>query len=158
MNKRIVIILALVCVGAAVTYFLTTELTDSKFVHGTTAAQRGEPTKQAEELSKIERDYAFPQKTEFVEKMRKELADIQGELTRYSAQITRGDGPVKVDEQEALNTAQEKWSVTQKRLDLAERATESNWFELNQDFKTSYTALKASVQETRRKTNDKNVS
>lgn len=151
-------IFVIIVAGIAVSYILTREYADTEFTHVLTARQRADAASHAAETAQIERNYVYPQKTEFVDKMRKELAEMQGVLTQFSAQIANGDGPVNVDEQKTLDAARENWSETERHLDLAERATETTWFALNRDFRKSYAALKVSIHETRRKLSGKSES
>jgi hypothetical protein len=57
----------------------------------------------------LTQDYAYAQKAEFVDKMKKELAEIQEELDRLSAKVERSSGEAKVDAKTRLDAVRGKW-------------------------------------------------
>lgn len=109
-------------------------------------------TKQAAQAM---RDYAYAEKTEFVDKMRKELVSTQEELDRLSAKVESSGGAVKTDAKARLETVREKWTQAKKQLDRAETATASDWEDVKSGFKQSYTDLKDSSDKTRQWLSDK---
>jgi chromosome segregation ATPase len=109
-------------------------------------------TKQAAQAM---RDYAYAEKTEFVDKMKKELVSTQEELDRLSAKVESAGGAVKTDAKAKLETVREKWTQAKKQLDRAETATASDWDDVKNGFKQSYADLKDSSDKTRQWLSDK---
>jgi len=61
------------------------------------AAQLDKAKLETKEAAQSMREYAYAEKAEFVNKMQKELVDIQGELDRLGAKVDRASGAAKVD-------------------------------------------------------------
>ena len=87
--------------------------------------------------------------------MRKDLAEIDEELTRLSAKVERVDGAAKAEAQHKLELLREKWTQTKDRLGQAEMATESGWEDLKSRFSESYDGLRGSVEDSRSWLSDK---
>ena len=100
-------------------------------------------------------DYAYAEKTEFVDKMRRELVGTQEELDRLSAKVESAGGAAKTDAKAKLETVREKWTQAKKQLDRAATATASDWEDVKNGFKQSYTDLKDSSDKTRQWLSDK---
>ena len=101
------------------------------------------------------RDYAYAEKTEFVDRMGKELVSIQEELDRLGTKVDSASGAAKADAKVKLQTARDKWAQAKKQLDRAESATESTWDDVKSGFKQSYTDLQDSFAKTRQWLSDK---
>jgi Arc/MetJ family transcription regulator len=119
------------------------------------AAQLDKAKLETKEAAQSMREYAYAEKAEFVNKMKKELVDIQGELDRLGAKVDRASGAAKADAKVKLATVREKWTQTKQQLDRAETATASNWDEVKNGFKQSYADLKNSFEKTRQWLSDK---
>jgi hypothetical protein len=119
------------------------------------AAQLDKAKLETREAAQSMREYAYAEKTEFVNKMKKELVAIQGELDRLGAKVDGASGAAKADAKVKLATVREKWTQTKQRLDRAETATASNWDEVKNGFKQSYADLKNSFETTRQWLSDK---
>jgi len=100
-------------------------------------------------------DYTYAQKAEFVDKMKKELVEIQEELDRLSAKVDRSSGAAKADARTKLEAVREKWAQAKKQLDQAESATDSTWDDVKGGFKKSYGELMDSFEKTRQWLSDK---
>jgi len=110
---------------------------------------------ETKEAAQAVHDYAYAEKAAFVAKMKSGLAEIQVELDRLSAKVERSSGAVKADAKSKLAEAREKWAQAKKQLDLAERATESNWGEFKDAFNRSYGELTDSFNTARQWLSDK---
>ena len=87
--------------------------------------------------------------------MRRELVSTQEELDRLSAKVESAGGAVKTDAKAKLETVREKWTQAKKQLDRAETGTASDWEDVKNGFKQSYTDLKDSSDKTRQWLSDK---
>ena len=94
-------------------------------------------------------DYAFAQKAEFVEKMKKDLVGVQEEVDRLAAKVDKSDDSAKADAKSRLEVVRAKWLQAKKQLDAAESATESTWDDMKASVQTSYGELKDSFDTTR---------
>jgi chromosome segregation ATPase len=119
------------------------------------AAQLDKAKTETKEAAQAVQDYAYAQKTEFVEKMKKELVEIQEELDRLSAKVERSSAAAKADAKVKLEAVREKWAQAKKQLDQAESATESTWDDVKGGFKKLYGELKDSFDKTRQWLSDK---
>jgi peptidoglycan hydrolase CwlO-like protein len=100
-------------------------------------------------------DYTYAQKAEFVDKMKKELVQIQEELDQLSAKVDRSSGAAKADAKTQLDAVRDKLTQAKKQLDQAESATESTWDDVKGGFKKIYGELKDSFEKTRQWLSDK---
>jgi Skp family chaperone for outer membrane proteins len=121
----------------------------------TAAAHLDRAKAETKEAAQAMRDYAYAEKTEFADKMKKELVSIQEELDRLGAKVDRASGAAKADAKVKLETVREKWAQAKKQLDQAESATESSWDDVKNGFKQSYVDLKDSFAKTRQWLSDK---
>ena len=118
--------------------------------HRENAAEQLDKAKtETKEAAQAKQDYAYAQKAEFVDKMKKELVDIQEELDRLSAKVERSSGAAKADAKAKLEVVREKWAQAKKQLDQAESATESTWNDMKDGFKKLYSELRESFDKTR---------
>ena len=119
------------------------------------AAQLDRAKAETKQAAQAMRDYAYAEKTEFVDKMRRELVGTQEELDRLSAKVESAGGAAKTDAKAKLETVREKWTLAKKQLDRAETGTASDWEDVKNGFKQSYTDLKDSSDKTRQWLSDK---
>jgi hypothetical protein len=122
---------------------------------GESAVARDRARTETEEAAHAMQDYAYAQKVEFVDEMRKELVDIQEELDRLSAKVERSSGAAKAEARTQLDAVREKWAQAKKQLDQAESATESTWDDVMGAFKKSYGELEDAIVKTRQWLSDK---
>jgi hypothetical protein len=109
-------------------------------------------TKQAAQAM---RNYAYAEKAEFVDKTKKDLVSIQEELDRLGAKVDKASDAAKADAKVRLATVRENWTQAKKQLDRAETATASDWDDVKNGFKQSYSNLNDSVEKTRQWLSDK---
>ena len=105
---------------------------------------------QTKEATEAIADYAYAQKSEFVDRMAGELRDIEKELDELAAKVDQSSDEASSDAKARLQTAREKWTEAKQRLDQAERATESDWDEVMRSFDASWSALQDDVGKARR--------
>jgi gas vesicle protein len=95
------------------------------------------------------RDYVYAEKTEFVDAMKKDLAAIEADLDRLSAEVEQSRGEARAKAKLELEAARKKWAEAKAQLDAAEAATEDTWEDVKRGFKKSYGELKESIAEAR---------
>jgi hypothetical protein len=122
---------------------------------GSAAVHLEKAKAETKEAAQAMRDYAYAEKTEFVDRMGKELVSIQEELDRLGAKVDKASGAAKADAKVKLQTARDKWTQAKRQLDQAETATESSWDDVKTGFKQSYTDLQDSFAKTRQGLSDK---
>ena len=115
----------------------------------TAEAQLDKAKTETKEAAQAVQDYAYAQKAEFVDNMKKELVEIQEELDRLSAKVDRSSAAAKADAKAKLEAVREKWAQAKKQLDQAESATESTWNDVKGGFKKLYGELRDSFDKTR---------
>ena len=119
------------------------------------AAQLDRAKTEAKEAGQAIRDYAYAERSEFVDTMKTRLVELQAELDRLSAEIDRAGDAVKADAKIKLDAVREKWARAQEQLAQAERATELNWNAVKDGFKQSYSDLGDAFNDTRQWLSDK---
>jgi hypothetical protein len=155
MRNTILLIVVALVVGVAAGYILSNRESASKLTRDLTVMPPDKAESEVKETTQLARNYAYPQKAEFVDKTKKELVEIMEELDQLSARVERSNATVKDDAKTRLDAVREKWAQAEKQLDLAESATESSWYNVNRGFRKSYGELKDSVEETRQWLSDK---
>jgi archaellum component FlaC len=121
----------------------------------TAAAKLDKAKTETKEAARAMQDYAFAQKSELIDKMNKELTGIQEELDRLSTKVDNSSDTAKAEAKAKVDEVRGKYTRVKKQLDQAKNATESNWNEVKDGFKTSYGELKDSVDKTRQWLSDK---
>jgi Arc/MetJ family transcription regulator len=121
----------------------------------TAAAHLDKAKAETKQAAQAMRDYAYAEKAEFVDKMKKDLVGMQEELDRLGAKVDKASGAAKADAKVKLGTVRENWTQAKKQLDRAETATASDWDDVKNGFKQSYSNLKDSVEKTRQWLSDK---
>lgn len=112
-------------------------------------------TAETKQAAQAIRDYAYAEKTEFVDGMMKFLVSTQEEMDRLSARVERAGGAVKTEAKAKLDSLRVKWTAANKQLDRAKTATASDWEDVKNGFKQSYADLKDSFDGTRQWLSDK---
>ena len=95
------------------------------------------------------KDYTFAQKTEFTDKMRTQLAEINLELDQLAAKIEKSSDAAKAEAQPKLQVLREKADQLKKQLDEAGNATESTWETVKATSKKGYAELKEGFSQAR---------
>ncbi len=116
---------------------------------GTVAVKREKLKTETKEAGRAMQDYAYAEKTRFVNEMKRELGNIQKELDRLSAKVERSSGAVKVDAKAKLKVVQDQSFQAKRQLEQSENATESSWDDMKSGFYKSYGMLKNSLNQTR---------
>lgn len=101
------------------------------------------------------RDYAYAERSEFVDKMKKDMVGTQEELDRLGAKVDSANDAAKADAKVKLAAVREKWSQAKKQLERAESATASDWDDVKNGFKQSYIDLKITFNQTRQWLSDR---
>jgi hypothetical protein len=122
---------------------------------GTAAVQLDKAKAETREAAQAVQDYAYAQKAEFVDKMKRDLVEIQGELDQLSAKVDKSRGAAKAGAKTKLESVREKWAQAKKHLDQAESATESTWDDVKNGTKKAYNELKDGFQQARQWVSDK---
>ena len=122
---------------------------------GAAAVQLDKAKTETKQAAQAMRDYAYAEKAEFVDSMKKELVSIQEELDRLGTKADKASGAAKDDAKVKLQAARDKWAQAKKQLDQAETATASNWDDVKTGFKQSYADLQDSFTKTRQWLSDK---
>jgi len=73
------------------------------------------------------KDYTYAQKTEFVETMQGQLAEINRDLDQLSAKIEKANDAAKAEAQPKLQALRDQADKLNQQLDKAKDATESTW-------------------------------
>jgi hypothetical protein len=123
--------------------------------HALTALQRERAENQTIIQNSIMRNYTFAQKSEFVDNMKKELFEIQKELDLFSATVDNSEASAKIERKSSLDATFVKLAGTRQQLNNAEKANESNWYNVNNRFRSLFVELKDSVEKTRLQMNEK---
>lgn len=116
---------------------------------GSAEEPRDKAKAETKEAAQALRDYAYAEKTEFVDEMKKDLAAAQADLDRLAAEVERSRGKAKADAKLELDAAREKWTQAKAQLDAAENATEETWDDVKGGFKKSYGELEGSIANAR---------
>lgn len=105
-----------------------------------------EETKDAARTAK---EYAYAQKSEFAEKMRRELDKLNQEMDALGDKIESSTSTTKDEAKTRLQALREKKDELAKRLDRVSEANEGTWDEFKAGFKQGYEDTKKSVNEAR---------
>ena len=110
---------------------------------------------ETKEAARAMQDYAYAQKAEFIDQMKKELVEIQAEIGLLSDKVDQSSGAAKAEAENALGAVRAKSAEVKARLDKAEGATEATWNDAKGELQKSYGDLKDSVDKTRQWLSDK---
>lgn len=140
--------------------FIITLLFISAFAVGCdkepTASQQIENVKtEAKEAAQNMKDYTFAQKSEFVEKMQGQLAELNRDLDQLAAKIEKSSDAVKAEAKPKLQTLRDQTAKLNTQLDEAKNATESTWNSVKSGFKKAYEASKDGFTQARQWVSDK---
>ena len=121
----------------------------------TATARLDEAKTATQEAGQSMQDYTYAQKTEFVDSMKKELAQMQEEMDRLSAKVASSSTATKDAAKTQLDAVREKWAQAKAQLDQAGNSTESTWDDVKGGFNQSYSELKDSFNEARQWLSDR---
>jgi hypothetical protein len=109
-------------------------------------------TKQAAQDLK---DYTFAQKTEFTEKLKSQLAEINQDLDLLAAKIEKASDAAKAEAKPKLQALREKADELGKQLDEARNATEPTWENVKANSKKAFDEFKNGFNQARQWGSDK---
>lgn len=112
-------------------------------------------TQEAKAAAEEMKDYTYAQKDEFVENMRKQLAEINRDLDQLSAKVEKAGDAAKTEAKPKLEALRAQTARLTNQLDDARSATESAWEEVKTGFKKGYGELKDGFNEARQWVSDK---
>ena len=110
---------------------------------------------KATEAAQDMKDYTYAQKTEFVETMQGQLAEINRDLDQLSAKIEKANDAAKAEAKPKLQALRDQATKLNQQLDVAKNATESTWDSVKGGFKKAYEASKEGFQQARQWVSDK---
>lgn len=115
-----------------------------------TASTRLDKAKQeTKEAAQATKDYVYAQKTEFVEAMRAELAELNKQMDELAVKVENSTGAAKEEAKAKLQALRERTASLNQKLDEVGNATESTWEEVKAGFKKAYEETKKSFNEAR---------
>lgn len=123
--------------------------------HEATAKQMDKVKAETKEAAQDMKDYTYAQKTEFVEKMNGQLAEINRDLDQLSAKIEKANDAAKAEAKPKLQALRDQADILNQQLDKAKNATESTWDDVKAGSKKAYNDLKDSFQQARQWVSDK---
>ncbi len=121
----------------------------------TTSQQLDKIKTETKEVAQDMKDYTFAQKGEFVEKMQRQLAEINRELDQLSARIEKSSDAVKADARPKHQALREQTTKFSKQLDEVKDASESTWDSVKAGTRKAYDSLKEGFQQSRQWVSDK---
>ena len=89
-----------------------------------------------------EQDYTYAQKTEFTEKLKSQLAEINRDLDQLAARIESSSAAVKAGAEPKLQALREQAAKLNTQIEEANNATESTWDSVKAGSKKAYGELK----------------
>jgi len=120
-----------------------------------TAEQLDKVQTKATEAAQDMKDYTYAQKTEFVEKMQGQLAEINRDLDQLSAKIEKANDTAKAEAKPKLQALRDQADKLNQQLDKAKNATESTWDDIKAGSKKAYNELKDGFQQARQWVSEK---
>jgi chromosome segregation ATPase len=120
-----------------------------------TAKQFDKVKAETKEAVQDMKDYTYAQKTEFVDKMQGQLAEINRDLDQLSAKIEKANDTAKAEAKPKLQALRDQADKLNQQLDKAKNATESTWDDIKAGSKKAYNELKDGFQQARQWVSDK---
>ena len=102
-----------------------------------------------------EQDYTYAQKSEFTEKLRTQLTEINRDLDELAAKIEKSSDAVKAEAKPKLESLRQQTAGLNKHLDEAKNATETTWDSVKATSKLAFNDLKEGFQKARQWVSDK---
>jgi cytochrome c556 len=121
----------------------------------TTSQQLDKVQVETKQAAQDMKDYTYAQKTEFVEKMQGQLAEINRDLDTLSAKIEKANDTAKAEAKPKLQALRDQADKLNQQLDKAKNATESTWDDIKAGSKKAYSDLKDGFQQARQWVSDK---
>ena len=108
----------------------------------TTSQQLDKAQAETKQAAQDMKDYTYAQKTEFVETMQAQLAELNRELDQLAAKIEKSSDAIKAEAQPKLQVLRDQMAQLNKQLDEAKNATESTWDSVKASSKKAFNDLK----------------
>lgn len=121
----------------------------------TASQQLDQVQEEAEAAAEDMQDYAFAQKSEFIEKMQVQLDEINRELDKLAAKTESASDEIKAEAKPKLQKLRDQMAKLKRNLDEAANADESAWGDIKSGFKKGYGEMKDGFNNARRWTSDK---
>jgi len=121
----------------------------------TTSQQLDKAQAETKQAAQEMKDYTYAQKTEFVETMQAQLAELNRDLDQLAAKIEKSSDAIKAEAQPKLQVLRDQIAQLNKQLDEAKNATESTWGDVKAAFRKGYSELKEGFQQARQWVSDK---
>jgi chromosome segregation ATPase len=112
-------------------------------------AQLDKAKEETREAIDAAKDYAYAQRTEYAERIRAELADLNKELDKLSAKAESANESIKADAKAKVQEIRGKVAGLNERLDAVKGATESTWDDVKAGVKKGYDDVKDSFKQAR---------
>ena len=112
-------------------------------------------TKQAAEHIK---DYTYAQKTQFVETMQVQVADLNRDMDKLAAKVENSSDAVKAEAKPKLQALRDQNVKLNQQLDDVKNASESTWDSVKNGFKKAYESSKDGFNQARQWVGDKIAS
>jgi chromosome segregation ATPase len=120
-----------------------------------TAKQFDKVKTETKEAAQDMKDYAYAQKTEFVEKMQGQLTELNRDLDQLAAKIEKSSDAAKAEAKPKLQALRDQADKLNQQLDKARNATESTWADVKSGTRLAYNELKDGFQQARQWVSDK---
>jgi septal ring factor EnvC (AmiA/AmiB activator) len=139
---------------------LVTFLSAAAFVVGcdkaqTTAQQIDKVQTETTQAAQDMKNYTFAQKDEFVKAMQGQLATLNQDLDKLSANIDSSSDAIKAEAKPKLQALRDQAAQLNQQLADASNATESTWDSVKAGSQKAYDALAKSFTEARQWVSDK---
>ena len=121
----------------------------------TTSEQLDKAQAKTTEAAQEIKDYSYAQKSNFVEKMRGQLAALNADLDQLSAKIEKSSDAAKAEAKPKLQALRDQTAQLNKQFDDVKNATESTWDKVKDGFNKAYASSKDGFQQARQWASDK---
>jgi cytochrome c556 len=115
----------------------------------TTSEQLDKAQAKTEATAQELKDYSYAQKSQFVEKMRSQLAVLNADLDQLSAKIEKSSDASKAEAKPKLQALRDQSAQLNKQLDRVKDATESTWDSVKEGFNKAYASSRDGFQQAR---------
>ena len=118
-------------------------------------AKLDQDKKDADEAIKETMDYTYRQRVDFINEMKKELAEIQKDLDELTAKAEKTGKEAKADAKDKIEALRQEMELTKKHIEETEKADETAWEDVKKGFRKANADLKISFKNTRQWLSDK---
>src|SRR5256885_2111740 len=132
-----------------ITFFLSFAFVVGCNKEATTSEQLDRAQAKTDATAQEIKDYSYAQKSEFVEKMRGQLATLNSDLDQLGAKIEKSSDASKAEAKSKLQALRDQSGQLNKQLDEVKNATESTWDSVKTGFNKAYASSKDGFQQAR---------